>query len=92
MGDGTGASGARHMHERACGERTLSERRLNDGWIGPCTASEVTGTQQLQDARIGCLQQDGAVFAERSLADAEGAMPASNEAPAIAMMATQPNR
>jgi hypothetical protein len=92
LGDGAGTSFAWHTHERACGELTLSEPRLNDGWIGPRTAREVTGKQQLQGPRIGNLQQDGAVFAERSLADAEGAMPASNEIPAIAAMATQPNR
>ena len=80
------------MHERACGELTLSEPGLNDGWIGPRIAWEVTGKQQLQGARMGCLQQDRAVFAERSLADAEGAMPASNATPAIAVMATQPIR
>ena len=92
LGDGTGTSDAWQAHKLARGELALSEPRLNDGWIGPRTVWKVTGKQQLQDARIGRLQQDRAVFAERSLADAEGAMPASNATPAIAAMAIQQDR
>jgi hypothetical protein len=92
LGDGAGASFDWHVQELACSGLTLAEPRFNDGKIGPRSARAVTGRQQLQDARIGCLQQDGAVFVERSLADADGAVLASNEIPAIAIRATQPSR